>query len=46
MYISHLNAELVGLGRGYLNLLNHQRLVGLPGHRCLALDDLEGSDMT
>ena len=40
----YLDEDLVGLGWGYLNLLNHQWLVRLPGHCCLALDDLEGSN--
>ncbi len=44
--ISHLNADLIGLGWGYLNLLNDHRLVGLPSHCCLAFNDLEGSCTT
>lgn len=40
--VSHLDADLVGLGRGYLNLFDHQRFVRFPGHCRLALDNLEG----
>lgn len=35
--VSHLDADLVGLGRSHLDLLHHHRLVGLPGHCRLAL---------
>lgn len=40
--MSHLDADLIGLGWCYLYLLYHHRLLGLPGYYCLALDDLKG----
>lgn len=46
MNVSHLDADLIGLRRGDVNLLDHQRFVGLPCHGCLALDDLVGSNTT
>lgn len=44
--MSYLDADLIGLWWGNFNLLNHQRLVGLPSHSGLAFDDLGGSDTT
>lgn len=43
---SHLDADLVGLGRSHLDLLHHHRLVGLPGHCRLALYGLGDAHAT
>lgn len=44
--ISHLDTDLIGFWWSNFNLLNHQRLVGHPGHSSLTFNDLVDTNST
>ena len=42
---SHLDAYFIGMGNIDFYLFDHQRLVGLPGHSSLTLNNLEETNI-